>query len=203
MKTQQRKEPRRHRRKPQVGLHILALLAVAVLVAACGGGSSHSPNNSSTSANNSSPGSNTGGNGSSSGGITVAFSQCMRTHGVPNFPDPNSNGVISGAISDGVTPSSPQFKKAQQECQKYTSGGSQTPQQQAQASARGLKYAKCMRDHGVPSFPDPNSNGAISGGGGGSSNSSVKPASPQFKSAQKICEPIYTGGKPVQSTSGG
>jgi hypothetical protein len=128
----------------------------------------------------------------------------MRSHGITNFPDPNSNGVISGAISDGVNPNSPQFQAAQKACQKYAGEGTPSPQQQAQAAANGLKYAQCMRAHGVPDFPDPNSNGGIAiTGNGGSTNSDLNPNSAQFQAAQKVCEPIYTGGKPATPVSGG
>jgi hypothetical protein len=75
----------------------------------------------------------------------LQFSQCMRAHGVPNFPDPqfNSNGGISLHISanSGIDPNSPIFKAAQQACQSLlpganggttksgtgTSGGEATP----------------------------------------------------------------------------
>ena len=197
MEPNESHQPRRRRRWiGGGGLLVAVLVAVAVLLAACGGGSSPSASNSST-------GGSTGGNGSTNGGVTVAFSQCMRSHGITNFPDPNSNGVISGAISDGVNPNSPQFQAAEKACQKYSSGGTQSAQQQAQASARGLKYAECMRSHGVTDFPDPSSNGAISGGGSSSASSGVNPNSPQYQAANKICQPIYTGGKAVKPTSGG
>jgi hypothetical protein len=125
----------------------------------------------------------------------------MRSNGFPNFPDPNSNGVISGAISLGINPNSPQFQAAQKACQKYASGGIQSPRQQAQASARGLEFAKCMRSHGIADFPDPGSNGGI--GSGNPANSDLNLNSPQFQAAQKVCQPIYTGGQPVKSVSGG
>jgi hypothetical protein len=45
-------------------------------------------------------------------GLTLA--RCMRSHGVPNFPDPNA----SGAIPPGsVNVNSPQVKAALQACQ--------------------------------------------------------------------------------------
>jgi hypothetical protein len=48
----------------------------------------------------------------------LKFSQCMRTHGVPNFPDPifAANGMIGIGIGKGNNPSSPAFQQAQKAC---------------------------------------------------------------------------------------
>jgi hypothetical protein len=115
----------------------------------------------------------------------LAYSHCMQTHGVPDFPDPNANGSlqISGGPGSDLNPNSAQFKKAQSECQKLMPVA--TPAQQAQALASGLKLAECMRAHGITDFPDPNSKGQmqikISPG------SELNPNNPQFQAAQKAC----------------
>jgi hypothetical protein len=82
------------------------------------------------------------------------YAQCMRYHGVPNFPDPRASGGL--VIPDDINPESPAFRSAQQACGKLT-----------QSSARGessesrkrqlLALASCMRSHGLPDFPDPTS----------------------------------------------
>jgi hypothetical protein len=52
----------------------------------------------------------------------LKFSECMRHHGVPNFPDPEFSGG-GGAVrlkvgrSSGIDPGSPQFQAAQKACQ--------------------------------------------------------------------------------------
>jgi hypothetical protein len=79
----------------------------------------------------------------------VKFAQCMRSHGVTNFPDPGSSGPQ-------ITPesSSPAFVAAQKAC----GGGPGGPGQLHPAEAQKLqafRFAKCMRSHGVPDFPDP------------------------------------------------
>ena len=55
----------------------------------------------------------------------VEFSVCMRRHGVFGFPDPQSTAGGGMVIRLGPTidPSSPQFRKAQQTCEKETHGG--------------------------------------------------------------------------------
>ena len=53
----------------------------------------------------------------------LKFSQCMRSHGVPKFPDPEfGNGRIGIRIGQGVNPDSPQFQRAQQACGKLIGG---------------------------------------------------------------------------------
>jgi hypothetical protein len=82
----------------------------------------------------------------------------MRSNGVPNFPDPNTG---RGPIFDmsGVDPSSPAFQAAQAKCQKLMGGGppgpGSTTHPSAQTLAKLLRIARCMRQHGVPQFPDP------------------------------------------------
>ena len=118
----------------------LAAAALALgLIAGCGGGYS------STTAQH--------GTASSQAGQGVRFAQCMRAHGVTNFPDPTSSGAITFSKTAAE---SPQFQTAQQACRSLApvgsqSGGSVSPQAQAQA----LRFAHCVRSHGVPDFPDP------------------------------------------------
>jgi hypothetical protein len=80
------------------------------------------------------------------------FSDCMRTNGVADFPDPNPEGQFAyGGIS--VPPAV--WEKAVGACKNLQpglfDGPGRTPDQQAAA----LEFAQCMRDNGVPDFPDP------------------------------------------------
>jgi hypothetical protein len=84
----------------------------------------------------------------------LKYSECVRAHGVPNFPDPNAGGGFS--VSPGIDRSAPAFA----ECQKLLPGGgglgaAQAPT--AQALSRMLKVSQCMRRHGISDFPDPRS----------------------------------------------
>jgi hypothetical protein len=89
----------------------------------------------------------------------------MRAHGVPNYPDPTTSGGgvgINLGPNSGVDTNSPQFKAAQQACRKDAPGpGSLSPTQLAQMKADELATARCMRTHGFPDFPDPDSQGVI------------------------------------------
>jgi hypothetical protein len=80
------------------------------------------------------------------------YAQCMRTHGVPSFPDPSPGGGFR--ISVGSEPSS----HALAACQKLLLGLSALgsgPPATAAALAEMLKVSQCMRRHGISDFPDP------------------------------------------------
>jgi hypothetical protein len=49
----------------------------------------------------------------------LRFSQCVRAHGVPNFPDPGNSGRIPDPASVGIGQGSPRFQAANQACRKY------------------------------------------------------------------------------------
>lgn len=135
--------------------------------------------------------------GTSSQGNLVAFSACMRVHGVPDFPDPNSDGSIRVVHRAGTTseldPNSPRFQSAQTACAKLRPSGNTTPAQQAQRRSADLKFAICMRAHGLPDFPDP------SGKGGFNivvnQGSDLDPSLPRYQAAQNACQSLRMGGR--------
>lgn len=55
----------------------------------------------------------------------LQFSQCMRAHGLTNFPDPSfsSSGPRIRFGGAGLNPNSPAFQQAQAACAKYRPGG--------------------------------------------------------------------------------
>jgi len=113
------------------------------------------------------------------------FSACMRKHGVPKYPDPNSQGVITIDSGMGIDPGSPAFKSAQSTCQKLLpNGGRPTPAQIAKQQQQLLAFSACMRAHGLKDFPDPSNGGLRLSGGPGSD---LDPSNPTFKSAQQAC----------------
>jgi hypothetical protein len=135
----------------------------------------------------------------------LRFAQCMRSHGVPSFPDPGGNGhggiqiqqsqrAGSGASMtvNGVSVSAPAFQSAMQTCQKdLPNGGHPTAAQTAQARAQALAMSRCMRSHGVPNFPDPTFRTGPGGGVGigidFGPGSGIDPSSPAFQAAQRAC----------------
>ena len=119
----------------------LALITV-LCVAACGGGSGQS-----------------GGTGTSAKAASdqaLKFAGCMRANGVPNFPDPSTGGGIEISPGSGLNPQSPAFQAAQRKCGKLLPGGGPGPRKPTKAQfAAALAFARCMRSHGLPHFPDP------------------------------------------------
>lgn len=114
----------------------------AILLAACG---SSSPASLSAASGGASP---------SHVHAAIAFTSCMRSHGVPNMPDPSGGGGIQ--IPSGVNPFSPAFKAAQAHCAKLMPGGpppSGPPTEQDKLQM--LHVSECMRAHGLNNFPDP------------------------------------------------
>jgi hypothetical protein len=93
---------------------------------------------------------------------------CLRAHGlqasVGSAGTASNQAIdIGGAVITGANPSSPQFQSALNACRKYLPGGGPpklTPAQQAEAAKAMTRFSACMRSHGVPGFPDPNSKGS-------------------------------------------
>jgi len=134
----------------------LATLAmIAVVVAGCGNGSAGTGNSTVTSGGNST---------ASTHEKAVKFAECMRNNGVSAFPDPNASGELTidaVANGSGVDTSSAAFEQALRACKDLEppgfTGGKVTP---SQRTAR-LEFAQCVRDNGVPDFPDPTPNGPL------------------------------------------
>jgi hypothetical protein len=121
----------------------------------------------------------------------------MRSHGVPSFPDPDSQGHFQITSGSGLNIESGPFQSASKACQSLapTQGGSP-----AQNKSAALKFSACMRSHGVSGFPDPNANGGFEIG----PNAGINPNTPQYQSAQKACQKYLPGfGGGTVSSGGG
>jgi hypothetical protein len=181
-------------RRRHVSGHLPGLAAgtvcVALLASGCGGGSkapsvaslgATSVTNRSTSTTGSSlpPRSPAGGPRVVFSGVGIAFAACMRRRGAPNVPDPDVQGQLS---ITGIDPRSPQFRSAEKDCEKFIPNQPPVaPAQRARAQAQALRFAACMRSHGVPSFPDPTFSGGNIGQRG------IDSSSPQFRVADTAC----------------
>ncbi len=120
----------------------LAALGCVVTLAACGSSSATTTSTTAKAANGES--------------MFLRYSECMRSNGVPNFPDPStSGGGIHITLSSGMNPFSPAFKAAQATCRKLLPGGGPGGAPSEQAKQQLLTISQCMRAHGVPDFPDP------------------------------------------------
>jgi hypothetical protein len=167
--------PRRLTRLRRARLLTLGTLVGGVLAAGCGAsshsaatatiagagthGSSAATHSNATSSSSTVPG--------DYGSGALAFARCMRANGVPNFPDPSPGG---GALFNaaGINPSAPAAREATAKCQPllprkdFHAGGplpapGQSTHPSPQTIVKLLEIADCMRQHGVPEFPDPRS----------------------------------------------
>ncbi|WP_436522903.1 hypothetical protein [Actinoplanes sp. HUAS TT8] len=117
----------------------------------------------------------------------LKFSKCMREQGMTWFPDP-SGGKMTVHVPDSVKKED--FDKAQQACRKWAPNGDNAPKPSAEDLAKEREMAKCMRENGLPNFPDPKADGSIELGSG----LGIDPESPTFKAAQQKCEKYMPAG---------
>jgi hypothetical protein len=136
------------RRRARVAAVMTVVAAAAALLAvACGGGPSSGGASRSSSAG-----------GSAISAPAVRYTSCMRSHGVPAYPDPNSAGQlpkITPANEAQLGVSDSRFQTAQTDCQALWPYQGPTQAQARQELTDGLTFARCMRSHGVTNWPDP------------------------------------------------
>jgi hypothetical protein len=177
--------PRRGRERVcQASLVVVAILGAGRLLTGCGGGSAG-------------PSAAQHGSVISHDNAALRYTDCMRTHGEPNMPDPTFSGrraTLDITPSSGVNPSSPQFTAASKACQHLVSHGGApagptiTPADQADY----LKAVACMRAHGFPGFPDPvfqNNDVTFN-----AAASRIDTNSSQYKSALTACQKLIPAG---------
>ncbi len=193
--TRVMRRPRQARPRPaRTAAAIIATAALALLAAACSSGRPSSAGS----------GGSPNAGGSASSPSAVGYSGCIRSHGVPNYPDPGSGGGIPKGTAQHFGVSSSVFNGAQTACQHLLPAAGGSLQDQAyQCMVTGVcpqalvqrmlsgqgKFARCMRSHGLPKFPDPtlDSQGrpvfvwSISQTG-------MDPHSPQFEAKEAECQ---------------
>ncbi|WP_436497983.1 hypothetical protein [Actinokineospora sp. HUAS TT18] len=120
-------------------------------------------------------------------GDQAKFAQCMRDHGV-DMPDPEETGAggkgVRIRIPDGTDKS--KVDAAMTECKSFLPNGGEPPKLDAEQQEQLRKMSQCMRENGVPDFPDPDPNGGIRievrpGSG-------MDPEDPKFQEAQEKCQ---------------
>src|SRR5215469_12189860 len=130
------------------------VLAVTVglllLTAACGGRTSSSGTSSTS-----------GTSASGTGGVSAAYvsdklglARCLRAHGVPGYPDPDASGQEPPGSKQLIV--TPQGQAAVGACSSWSNRISNDEAAQNQATmGEYVRFAQCMRAHGLPEFPDP------------------------------------------------
>jgi hypothetical protein len=138
------------------------------------------------------------GGGPPNSGSFVAYARCLRSHGIPNFPDDPASPAVAAALKSFKS-GGPTVRAATQACRKFAPAGGTGAQISPKDQADYLKAARCMRSHGIAGFPDP----VLSPG-----NvrfpvpSSMNTHSTQFEQARQICAKLIPAGLPYSSSSG-
>lgn len=175
---------RGHRRPGLLAAVTMAVVAMALLTAGCGGGTS------------------SGAGGSSSAGASklqqeeLAVAHCMRSHGVPKFPDPAANGDRSHTSPESLGVSDSVYQSALSSCRHLAPDAAPPSRaQRQQMLGQLLRFARCMRSHGEPDFPEPDSIGLR------------VPHSmtqlPQYQRAYQACKQLLPSNAPVKGAAPG
>lgn len=183
-------------RKRAVGPAVGALiLGTTLIVAGCGAGSNSNP--SVASLGGSTATSTASGSSSSDTAFQamLAYSQCMRSHGVPNFPDPQqSGGKLNMKIDkgNGIDPNSKAFQDAQKACKSKEPRGKNGSPDSHVDPTKVAAWMQCLRSHGLPNLPDPTNTGNglefnMTGG-------NFSPDSQVFQNAMNACKSKSPGG---------
>jgi hypothetical protein len=146
----------RCRRPPILG-SLVAVAAFALLAAGCGGGHSSGVASVVSTTTGATTTTQTTQNG------LLAFSRCMRSNGMPNFPDPQRfvGGNVKLTIHQ-LAPSQAALSACDHLLPTNGGGSQETAQQTRTQLADELSFARCMRSHGVGRFPDPTAQGGLS-----------------------------------------
>ncbi len=126
---------------------LVALVLVALICAGCGASAPSETGSASASATD------TGGGNQNAAdqAKAVKFSECIRRHGVPHFPDPDAKGDYVFGID--VTPAV--WQKAVDACKDLEPPGALSGKRSPKQQSDALRFAECVRKNGVKDFPDP------------------------------------------------
>jgi hypothetical protein len=142
-----------------------AAAGIALLATACGGGGSSSV-----------------AGGSPNFQKALAYAVCMRSHGAPDWPDPNNQGQFFKTRANSGKFSAP--ASAYTACvHLLPDHGQITAAVQHQVTLLALKFAGCMRSHGIPNFPDPTGTSGFEF----DPPAGFNPQSAQVRAAQHAC----------------
>ena len=186
----------RRPRPARTAAGVIATVGLALLAAACGGSpGSHVAQlgSTTTKSSTSSPSANSQ--------QVLAFSRCVRAHGVPNFPDPNSSGVLPKRQVAQLTAGNPQFPAAHRACEHLLPNGGQPTQAQVQQAWNDMRnFARCMRSHGVPNWPDPAATSQQDQRPFFHLPDSIDPNAPQITTKIRACQHVLHANNPLVTT---
>jgi len=115
----------------------------------------------------------------------IAFAQCMRSNGVLRFPDPASSGAIPKESLSQLGVDVARFQAAQRACVHLLRNGGRPPDrsERERIQALSLAFARCVRGHGLPNFPDPDGTGRFPD----PASVGFDQSAPKFQAANDAC----------------
>jgi hypothetical protein len=119
----------------------------------------------------------------------LKFAKCMRENGITWFPDPDASGRTMIRTPKGFDPK--KFEAAQEACKQYSprmDDDNRRADPEMLENARQM--AKCMRENGVPNFPDPKPDGGLEIDG---NKLGMGPGDPTFDKAEQKCAKFLPG----------
>jgi hypothetical protein len=172
-----------------IGRYLLGsgVAALALLAAGCGGG--HSPGVATVGAQTTTV--------QTPQNASVAFARCMRSHGIPNWPDPEPGGIFDKAKLRALGVNVTRMRALEDGPCKPPVIGAPPEGITAADQVDYLKGATCMRHHGVPNFPDPvfqNGNVKFNIPPG------IDKSSPTVQHAISICQKLIPAGLPYSGS---
>ncbi|XVV14070.1 hypothetical protein ACQP2X_06850 [Actinoplanes sp. CA-131856] len=128
----------------------------------------------------------------------LKHAQCMREEGITWWPDPKPGGRTTIKTPKGFDPK--KLEKAMEACNKFAPNGGERPQPDAGMLELGRQMAKCMRENGVPNFPDPKPDGSIALD---PKKLGTGPGEPTFDKAEKACAKYVPDGASTERVEEG
>ena len=124
----------------------------------------------------------------------LTYAQCVRDHGYAEFPDPDADGGFKFLIEPG---GAPRFKAATEACRDLAPEGMRDEGVTPEQLDALIKLSQCVRENGVPEFPDPRPQGNFD-----LSSSGIKPGDTRLETAMATCR-AESGQGNVRITIGG
>jgi len=125
----------------------------------------------------------------------LAYAQCVRNHGYAEFPDPDADGGFKFLIDPG---SAPRFKAATDACRDLAPEGMRDEGVTPEQLDALIKLSQCVRENGVPAFPDPGPKGNYDLGKTG-----IAPGDMRLDTAIATCREAAGSDPNVRITVGG
>jgi hypothetical protein len=183
--------------RPLVLASVVAVAALSLLAAGCGGGSPEVASVASSTAATATAAAPAAATTAQNGAL--AFARCMRSHGLTGWPDPTSNGVFEKSRLEQLGYSVSRVRALEEgACNHLLAAPAAAPPVTLADQADYLKAAACMRSQGFPGFPDPTfQNDSV--------QTNIPPSidqdSSRFRGAAETCTRLIPAGLPYSSAS--